>query len=405
MVGDASADARRVVELAARYLGDLNERSRSGAPLTRVARVLRGVERTRQWFVRKTRELVQHHWDVALFDVLFGSVKAFGIYPALYFAGLTWTIPIAEYLPLNTQLWTAGYLFGRRRILSRLGQRRYGHSLIELDELRDRALRIEPRDARRIHRFTVDGVERTVRIGRSRAADWFRRQRGRDGEPNVLLEGELRRLTSDTEFLFQANELRSNAYLYETILIQKILSSEADRGELLKRLSPEAPLEAVGDRKLLAVVGESLVPAYTRVIEQGNSLTEALRENLGSSFSATSLALRWINWSYQRMIYGLLAEQEHLAYRLIADRLDGRAIDGSDYPGEICANRAEIETWLGRATRFGDQAKIVSSKQQGHAVAREGIAQARALGRPVRLARLALRASLSARRAERERAA
>jgi hypothetical protein len=220
-----------------------------------------------------------------------------------------------------------------------------------------------------------------------------------------LLEGELRRLTSDTEFLFQANELRSNAYLYETILIQKILSSEADRGELLKRLSPEAPLEAVGDRKLLAVVGESLVPAYTRVIEQGNSLTEALRENLGSSFSATSLALRWINWSYQRMIYGLLAEQEHLAYRLIADRLDGRAIDGSDYPGEIRANRAEIETWLGRATRFGDQAKIVSSKQQGHAVAREGIAQARALGRPVRLARLALRASLSARRAERERAA
>jgi hypothetical protein len=117
------------------------------------------------------------------------------------------------------------------------------------------------------------------------------------------------------------------------------------------------------------------------------------------------LALRWINWSYQRKIYGLLAEQEHLAYRLIADRLDGRAIDASDYPGEIRANRAEIETWLGRATRFGDQAKIVNSKQQGHAVAREGIAQARALGRRVRLARLALRASPSARRAERERAA
>ncbi len=105
---DASEDARRVTEVAEGYLADLNKRSRAAPPLSRVGRALRVVERSRQWFVRKTRELVQDHWDLGLFDVLFGSVKAFGIYPALYFAGLTWTIPIAEYAPLNTQLWTAG---------------------------------------------------------------------------------------------------------------------------------------------------------------------------------------------------------------------------------------------------------------------------------------------------------
>jgi hypothetical protein len=397
---DASEDARRVIEVAEGYLADLNKRSRAAPPLSRVGRSLRVVERSRQWFVRKTRELVQDHWDVGLFDVLFGSVKAFGIYPALYFAGLTWAIPIAEYAPLNTQLWTAGYLFGRRQILSKLGERHYGHSLNRMDEFRDRALRIQPRDARRIHRFEHAGVERAVRIGRSSAAEWIRRLRGLPREPNVVLQKELRRMVPDQEFLFHANELRNNATLYEAILIRKILSTPEGRPALLNRLHPEEPLGTSADRKLLAAVGESPAPTYTRVIEQGNSLTDALAENLGSSFSATSLALRWINWSYQRKIYSLLAEQERLAYRLIADVLDGRPVDESIYLGRIRERRAEIEMWIGRATRFGDRAKSVVSRREGHGVARQGIEDARSVERRVRLARIALRFSRSAPRAE-----
>jgi hypothetical protein len=399
---DGCEDSLRVSEVAQGYLSDLNKRSLLSPPLTRIARSSRVVERTRQWFVRKTRELVQEHWDVALFDVLFGSVKAFGIYPALYFAGLTWTIPIMEYAPLNTQLWTAGYLFGRRQILSKLGERRYGHSLNEMDAFRDRVLQIHPRDARRIHRFRHNDVEWTVRIGRSRAAEWVRSWRGLARDPNVVLQSELRRVISDGEFLFRANELRNNAYLYEQILIKKILSAPDTRFELLDRLERETPLETSADRALLATIGESPIPSYTRVIEQGNSLTETLRENLGSSFSATSLALRWINWSYQRKIYGLLADQERLAYRLIADLLDGKAVSDSDYRRRIFERRSEIETWIGRATRFGDRAKTVVSKREGHVAAGEAIAEARAFGRPVWLARIALRASPSARRARRK---
>ena len=209
-------------------------------------------------------------------------------------------------------------------------------------------------------------------------------------------------MISDQEFLFQANELRNNATLYEAILIQKILSTPRERSELLNRLHPEEPLGTSADRKLLAAVGESPAPTYTRVIEQGNSLTAALAENLRSSFSATSLALRWINWSYQRKIYGLLSEQGRLAYRLIADLLDGRPIDESIYLGRIRERRAEVEMWIGRATRFGERAKTVVSKQEGRGVARLGIREARSVGRRVRLARLALRVSPSTRRAERE---
>ncbi len=206
----------------------------------------------------------------------------------------------------------------------------------------------------------------------------------------------------DQEFLFQANELRNNATLYEAILIRKILSTPKERSELLNRLHPEEPLGTSADRKLLAAVGESPAPTYTRVIEQGNSLTAALAENLGSSFSATSLALRWINWSYQRKIYSLLAEQARLGYRLIADLLDGRPIDESIYLGRIREGRAEVEMWIGRATRFGDRAKTVVAKKEGHEVARLGIEEARSLARRVRLARIALRFSPSARRAETE---
>ena len=206
----------------------------------------------------------------------------------------------------------------------------------------------------------------------------------------------------DEEFLFHANPLRNNAYLYEAILIRRILSTPDARPELLNRLHPEEPLGSSADRKLLATVGESPAPAYTRVIEQGNSLTDALAESLGSSFSATSLALRWINWSYQRKIYSLLAEQERLAYRLIADLLDGRPIEESDYLGRIRERRAEVEMWIGRATRFGNRAKTVVSKKEGYGVARQGIEEARSVERHVRLARIALRVSPSARRTERE---
>jgi hypothetical protein len=209
-------------------------------------------------------------------------------------------------------------------------------------------------------------------------------------------------MISNEEFLFYANPLRNNAYLYETILIRKIVATPEARPELLNRLHPEEPLETSADRKLLAAVGESPAPAYTRVIEQGNSLTDALAESLGSSFSATSLALRWINWSYQRKIYGLLSEQERNAYRLIAHLIDGRPIDESIHLGRIRERRAEVERWIGRATWFGNRAKTVVSMEEGHGVARQGIQEARSLGRRVRLARIALRVSPSARRARRE---
>ena len=366
-----------------------------------MGRALRVVERSRQWFARKGKELIQDHWDLGLFDIAFGSAKVFGIYPALYFAGLTWTIPIMEYGPLNTQLWTAGYLFSRRQILSKLGERRYGRSLNEMDDLRDHALRIHPRDARRIHRFEYEGVNRTIRIGRSRVFDWIRRLRGLSRESNVVLQSELRAMISDKEFLFQANQLRNNPFLFEEIAIKKILSTSEDRPKLLNRLAPEEPLEDARDRKLFATVGDSLIPAYARVIEQGDSLTQALRRNLGSSFSATSLSLRWVNWSYQRTIYRMLAGLERLSYQLLAEILDGRCIDGSDYVPRICERRAEIQTWIDRATGFGERAKRVLSKPQGHGLAQDGIREAQTVGLPVRLARIALRLSASARKARR----
>ncbi len=396
---DPRADARRLAEVAERHLRRLEARARGLPEPTRGVRLARGLERTRRWFVRKTRELVQEHWDVALFDVIFGSVKAFGIYPALYFAGLTWTIPLLEYAPLNTQLWTAGYLFARRQLLSELGRRRYGHSLNEIDAFRDRALAVDPRDARRIHRFSWDGSERVVRCGRSRAAEWIRRIRGRAREPGVWLQGELRALVGDATFLFCAGELRSNAFLYEEVLIRRILRDSEARAALLEGLPPEPPLATEEDRALGAILAESLEPAHARVIEQGNSLTEALRERLGSSVSATSLALRWINWSYQRTLYGRLAELERLGHRLVAELLDGATPAASEYARRIRELRSEIEVWMGAATRFGSRAAVVASKPEGIVVARAGIEEAQRRGRPVRLARLALRLSPTARRA------
>ena len=93
----------------------------------------------------------------------------------------------------------------------------------------------------------------------------------------------------------------------------------------------------------------------------------------------------------------MLAGLERLRYQLLAEVLDGRSIDGSDYVPRICDKRVEIQTWIDRATRFGERAKRVHSKPQGHGLARHGIREAQTVGLPVRLARIALRLSPSAR--------
>lgn len=374
--------------LVERTLAELNEKSRRADPPARVGRLLRGLELARQWTVRKVRELFQEHWDIGLFDVVFGSVKAFGIYPALYFAGLAWTIPLMEYAPLNTQLWTAGYLFARGQILSQLGRRRYGQTLNQLDELRDRTLGIQARDARSIHRFAVEGEERCVRVRRSRIRAWVDRLRGREPAPNVLLQSELRAMISNREFLFQANPLRSNAYLYEEILLQKILSTPTDRPLLLARLRPEAPLRGEA-RQLHAAIGETTAPTRARVIEQGERLTATLRERLGSGFSATVLALRWIHWSHRCMIYRKLAELEALEYRLLTDLLEGEMVERSRHLPPIRRKQAEIEAWIDRGADFVARAMGATSRAKAHRLIDRAIEEAQRIGLPVRLARFA----------------
>jgi hypothetical protein len=381
--------------LAERALAELNGKSRRlepAAPGERLVRgferLLRGLELAKQWVVRIVRELFQEHWDVGLFDVAFGSVKAFGVYPALYFAGLAWTIPVMEYAPLNTQLWTAGYLFARGQVLSQLGRRRYGHTLNRLNELRERALRIQPRDARSIHRFGVDQGQRCVRVRRSRFRAALDRLRGRAPEPNLLLQSELRAMISDREFVFHANPLRSNAYLYEEVLLKKILATPEDCPKLLARLEPEAPLQGEV-RQLREVIGETTAPTRARVIEQGESLTAALREQLGSGFSATSLALRWINWSHQCRIRRKLAELEALEYHLLADLLEGERVERSRHRLPIRCKQAEIEAMIDCAAGFGERARGATSKAKAHQLIDSAIEEAGRMGLPVRLARAA----------------
>ncbi len=382
------AAQEQLSRLARCSVAELSRKSRQAGTRARGVHWIRRLELARQWTVRKVRELFQEHWDIGLFDVAFGSVKAFGIYPALYFAGLAWTIPVMEYVPLNTQLWTAGYLFARGQILSQLGRRRYGYSLSQLDELRDRALRIQPRDARNIHRFALDTGERCVRVRRSRARAWLDRLRGRPPEPNVLLQSELRAMISDPEFLFRANPLRSNAYLYEEILLMKILSAPADRRKLLARLRPEVPLQGEA-RQLLEAIGETIVPTRARVIEQGERLTAALREQLGSGFSAAALALRWIHWSHRCRIYRKLAELEALEYHLLADLLEGEMVECSRHLPPIRRKRVEIEALIDRSAGFVERARGATSHAKAHHRIDSAIEEAERTGLPVRLARAA----------------
>jgi hypothetical protein len=185
--------------------------------------------------------------------------------------------------------------------------------------------------------------------------------------------------------------------LYEAILIRKILGRRKDSQQLTTRLRPEPPLDEQS-RKLRDFLGESLEPSFARVVEQGNSLTDTLKKNLGDKFSATSLSMRWINWAYQRQTYRLLAELERLHYRLLADCLDDTDATLSALGEPIIEKRGEVQVSMNAAARFGTRAKQVTSKAAAQDVIRDGIKEAQAAGLKVRLARFALRWSPSRRK-------
>jgi hypothetical protein len=195
-------------------------------------------------------------------------------------------------------------------------------------------------------------------------------------------------MISDREFLFQANPLRSNTYLYEEVLLKKILSVPEDRPKLLARLQPQVPLQGEA-RRLLEAIGETSAPTRARVIEQGESLTASLREQLGSGFSATLLALRWIHWSRQCRIYRKLAELEALEYRLLADLLEGEMVERSRHLPSIRRKQMEIEEWIDRGADFVARARGATSSAKARELIDSAIEEAEGLGLPVRLARAA----------------
>jgi hypothetical protein len=161
-----------------------------------------------------------------------------------------------------------------------------------------------------------------------------------------------------------------------------------DRPKLLARLRPETPLQGEA-RLLFDAIGETTAPTRARVIEQGESLTAVLREQLGSGFSATSLALRWIHWSRQCRIYRKLAELEMLEYHLLADLLEGEMVERSRYLAPICRKQADIEEWIDRGAAFVERAKAATSREKARQLIDGGIEEADALDLPVRLARVA----------------
>lgn len=339
-------------------------------------------------FLRQLRELVQCHWDIAVFDLAFGSLKAFAIYPALFAMGLAWTIAIAEYAPLNTQLWTAGYLLVRRRIASAWGRRRYGYTLDRLDAERDTLIGRRSRSHDSLHRLELGGRTLCVAIRRSRWARVLERLPGAAPPGDVISISELRRLVADAEFRLHADALRHNPTLYERVLLVRALATPEGRGVLNERLR-EAP-RLTG---LAAELDRGREATEALLIEQA----DALRRAPGTR-SLARLGLRWLHGAYRREIRRETDNLRRLEYGLLAAHLDGKRRTVAQLQREHRRIRADIASWVGRAQAFVSRACRMRTEDQMRRSllrelvfagwfglrARRATAVARWLGRPER---------------------
>ncbi len=381
--GRVQHDALHLARRAQATAADLERRARRPAPVGPGERLLRGLGRGPRALRRKLGQLFREHWDIGVFDVAFGSLKAFAVYPALYFAGLAWTIALMETLFLNTQLWTAGYLVVRRRLRSLVARRSLGVPLERLDALRERRLG-GPRDAH-LHRFHCGDRGYTLRVGGSRLGAWLDRLRGRPARPGLVQQSDLRRLVSCPEFRFLAERLRGNPFLYEQVLIARLLSHEVERARLLRLATQEPPL-AGEDRRLRQALGEGHAASRARLVAQADALRDTLRAPLGP-FSPAGTCLHWIHASQKRILFGQMTRLDRLEYALLADLEAGVPLDASAQLPTLRRARARIAAGIARAERWVERARRVADESEARALALEGLAAARLRGVPARRAR------------------
>jgi hypothetical protein len=380
------SDAEHVTRLARERAAELEAAAAGGRPPRGLARLGRSLTRLRLGLARHARSLVRDHWDLGLFDLAFGSLKAFGLYPALFFAGLAWAIPLLEYAPLNTQLWTAGYLLARRKLLSAAGRVRYGRSGEELDALRARLLRSAPSEGYALHRFGIDGAEYGLRVRRSRLAACWDRVRGRTPAPGTLLQSQLREMLANEELCFRAEPLRTNPYLYERVLIEALLKTDAGRARLAA-----ASIATTGedDDELRALLPDP-EPTRARLDAEGDRLRAVLGARLGSAESLVARGLAWLHAGHRRAIQRRLGELRDLEYRLLAALAGGEDAERSGLAETIRRRRRVLATQLGRATRLVARASLLRSKSAALRLLHVGLREARTCGLGARRAALAL---------------
>jgi hypothetical protein len=381
-----TSDAQHVTRLARERTAELGAAAAGARPPKGLGRLARTLKRLRLGLARHVRSLVRDHWDLGLFDLAFGSLKAFGLYPALFFAGLAWTIPLLEYAPLNTQLWTAGYLLARRKLLSAAGRVRYGRSGEELDALRTRLLRSAPSEGHALHRFCLDGAEHALRVRRSRLAAWWDRVRGRTPAPGTILQSQLREMLANEELCFRAEPLRSNAYLYERVLIETLLKTDAGRARLAT-----ASIAAGDDDPELSALLPDPEPTRARLDAEGDRLRAVLAARLGSAESLVARGLAWLHAGHRRGIRRRLGELRDLEYRLLAALAGGEEAEGSGLAETIRQQRRGLGAQLGRASRLVARASLLRSKTAALRLLHVGLREARACGLGVHRAGLALR--------------
>lgn len=338
---------------------------------------------------RRIARLAREHGDVAVFDVAFGSLKAFGVYPALCLAGLAWTLPLMEYAPLNTQLWTAGYLLVRRRLRSLWGRWRYGVPLARMDALRALHLGCGPDDTVGVHEIpTGPGVPLRVRVERGRWRDRWRRWRGRPPRPDALALRELEALVGDPAWCALARRLADDPWLHERALLERIVADPEGRAALRRRLPP-GPAPDTETRRWRAVLRPSDAPLRTVLREEARALREALARALGPGPSAARLCLRALHRVAQRNVHAAQAAIRDGEYRWIAARLAGDA-PGAARAAEACAaGREALRGALARSRALASRAAAVRSGEAGARLVEAELREARARGARCTRARLA----------------
>ncbi len=304
------------------------------------------IKKIKYKFVNPIKTALFRYPDAIVFATLYKIMKSAVLYPLLIYNGNAHLIPSVGMILLNADLWMGVYILVRNQIVNIFGRLKFGHSLDKLHKVRDAILQVEQSRHLSFHQIVVGGNIVTIDVKKDVFLDRFKKIEKKVFNQGVTVD-QLEELVGDEKFIKKAIEYKGKPYIYNEILLSKILH---DQDKTLRLTKLIAPKNMIDDNLMI----QKYIKNSRLYIEKISSYLIGFDEGLNNKIK-TDLGIRIIHahpevlslkyqlWRYRRIVNKEIASLRVAEFELLASYLDGKNVNLTLFDKRLANSKKYIE--------------------------------------------------------------